>query len=118
MITAANESHIAGLWRFRSTGGHLYFKSVNYSSSRVSDSHFLPLRLAAKRARGFAVSALLAPCGALGAPNAGGGVDNANGLPAMPFDPEAKLKPPLGAGGAGVARGPEIRRRECVKIAN
>lgn len=70
--------------------------------------YFLPLLLAAKRARVFAVSALFAPCGVLGAPNAGPDAGDPNGLPTIP--PEAKLKPPLGVGVAGVATGPERKR--------
>ena len=69
----------------------------------------MPLLLAAKRALVLAVSALLPSCGVLGEPNAGAaGIDDVNGLcPDMP-PAGAKLNPPLGAGAAGVARGPEI----------
>lgn len=74
--------------------------------------YFFPLLLAVKRGLDLAVSVLPAPCGVLGAPNAGAGVGDANGLPAMP--PGAKLKPPLGAGVAGAAmegnRGKEWRK--------
>ena len=71
----------------------------------------MPLLLAAKRARVLAVSALFAPGGGvLGAPKAGPGVGDPNGLPTIPLEPEAKLKPPVGVGAAGVATGPEGMR--------
>ena len=66
-------------------------------------SYFLPLRLAAKRARDLAVSVLPVPCGVLGTPNVGAAAGDANGLPGMPPDPAAKLIPPLGVGVAGAA---------------
>ena len=76
----------------------------------VNTSHFLPLRLAVKRARVFAVSVLLAPCG--GAPNDGAGVEDANAVPMVPLDPGLKLKPPLGVDGAGMATGAENYEKE------
>ena len=69
----------------------------------ILPSHFLPLRRAAIRARDLAVMLTPAPCGVLGTPNAGAAAGDANGLPGMPLDPAAKLKPPLGAGVAGAA---------------
>lgn len=78
----------------------------------VNTSHFLPLRLAVKRARVFAVSVLLAPCGVLGAPNDGAGVEDANAVPMVPVDPGLKLKPPLGMDGAGMATGAEITKKK------
>lgn len=78
----------------------------------VNTSHFLPLRLAAKRARVFAESALLAPCVVLGAPNDGAGVEDANAVPMVPLDPGLKLKPPLGMDGAGMAAGAENYEKE------
>ena len=36
-------------------------------------------------------------------PNVGAAADDANGLPGMPPDPAAKLKPALGVGVAGAA---------------
>ena len=50
------------------------------------------------RARDLVVSVLPAPCGVVGA-----AAGDANGLPDMPLDPGAKLKPPLGVGAAGAA---------------
>lgn len=76
----------------------------------MNTSHFLPLRLAVKRARVFAVSVLLAPCG--GAPNDGAGVGDANAVPMVPLDPGLKLKPPLGVDGAGMATGAENYEKE------
>lgn len=55
------------------------------------------------RARDLAVMLLPAPCGVLGTPNVGAAAGDANGLPCMPLDPAAKLKPPLGVGVAGAA---------------
>lgn len=55
------------------------------------------------RALDLAVSVLPVPCGVLGTPNVGAAAGDANGLPCMPPDPEAKLKPPLGVGVAGAA---------------
>ena len=73
--------------------------------------YFLPLLLAAERARVLAVSVLFAPGGGvLGAPNAGPDAGDPNGLPTIPMEPEAKLKPPVGVGVAGVATGPERMR--------
>ena len=66
-------------------------------------SHFLPLRLAVRRARDLAVSVLPVPCGVLGTPNVGAAAGDANGLPGMPLGPGAKLKPLLGVGVAGAA---------------
>ena len=79
----------------------------------IRDFYFLPLLLAAKRARVFAVSALFAPCGVLGAPNDGPGVGDPNGLPIIPLEPAAKLNPPVGVGVgvAGVPTGSEMMRK-------
>lgn len=63
--------------------------------------YFFPLLRAAVRTLDLAVRLLPAPCGVLGAPNAGAGVGAAKRLPDAP--PGAKLKPPLGAGVAGTA---------------
>lgn len=78
-------------------------KNEKILAAKVTGPHFFPLRLAAMRARDFAVSALPAPCGVLGTPNVGAAAGDANGLPGMPPGPGAKLKPPLGAGVAGAA---------------
>lgn len=72
----------------------------------------MPLRLAAERARVFAVSALLAPCVVLGAPNDGAGVEDANAVPMVPLDPGLKLNPPLSMDGAGMATGAENYEKE------
>lgn len=55
------------------------------------------------RARDLAVSVLPVPCGVLGTPNVGAAAGDANGLPVIPPDPAAKLKPPLGVGVEGAA---------------
>lgn len=62
------------------------------------------------RALDLAVRLLPAPCGVLGAPNAGAGVGAAKRLPDAP--PGAKLKPPLGAGVAGTA----MKKKDGEKI--
>lgn len=62
----------------------------------------MPLLLAATRARDLAVSIVFGPCGVLGAPNAGAGEDDANGLPAIPLEPGTKLNPAEGV--LGTAR--------------
>lgn len=74
----------------------------------------MPLLLAAKRARDLAVSVLPAPCGVLGTPNVGAAAGDANGLPGMPPDPGAKLKPPLGVGVAGAAVSDETVERTAL----
>ena len=78
-------------------------KNEKILAAKVIGPYFFPLRLAAMRARDFAVSALPAPCGVLGTPNVGAAAGDANGLPGMPPGPGVKLKPPLGAGVAGAA---------------
>ena len=77
----------------------------------VSEYYFLPLLLAAKRARSFAVDRVFAPCGVPGVPNAGAGEGDANGLPPTPLDPAAKLNPPVGAGDVGAATVPKMSIR-------
>ena len=76
--------------------------------TQISNLHFLPLLLAATRARVLVVLILFGPCGVLGAPNGGAGEDDANGLPAIPLEPGAKLNPVEGV--LGTVRGPETEK--------